>query len=105
MISSLISGREEISKLKDDLGKITYEQKAVSFIFFAAAFCWITKNLLIKIFLPGIDDTIISIFFATLLFIINVKGKKEKILKWEDTLNLPWGVLLLLDLEWHLQKQ
>ena len=33
----LISGREEISKLKDDLGKITYEQKAVSFIFFAAA--------------------------------------------------------------------
>ena len=92
----LISGREEISKLKDDLGKITYEQKAVSFIFFAAAFCWITKNLLLKNILPGIDDTIISIFFATLLFIINVKGKKEKILKWEDTLNLPWGVLLLL---------
>ena len=70
------------------MGKITYEQKAVSFIFFAAAFCWITKNLLIKNILPGIDDTIISIFFATLLFIINVKGKKEKILKWEAKLGL-----------------
>ena len=54
------------------------------------------KEFIVKKYFPGIDDTIISIFFATLLFIINVKGKKEKILKWEDTLNLPWGVLLLL---------
>ena len=92
----LPGGREEISKLKKDLGKITFEQKAVSFVFFAAAFCWITKNFLLKNIFPRIDDTIISIFFATLLFLINVKGKKEKILKWEDTQRLPWGVLLLL---------
>lgn len=78
------------------MGKITFEQKAVSFVFFAAAFCWITKNFLLKNIFPRIDDTIISIFFATLLFLINVKGKKEKILKWEDTQRLPWGVLLLL---------
>lgn len=92
----LPGGRAEISKLKKDLGKITFEQKAVSFVFFAAAFCWITKNFLLKNIFPRIDDTIISIFFATLLFLINVKGKKEKILKWEDTQRLPWGVLLLL---------
>ena len=92
----LPGGREEISKLKKDLGKITFEQKAVSFVFFAAAFCWITKNFLLKNIFPRIDDTIISIFFATLLFLINVKGKKEKLLKWEDTQRLPWGVLLLL---------
>ncbi|MBH46207.1 MAG: anion transporter [Flavobacteriaceae bacterium] len=92
----LSGGREEISKLKKDLGKITFEQKAVSFVFFSAAFCWITKNFLLKNIFPRIDDTIISIFFATLLFLINVKGKKEKILKWEDTQRLPWGVLLLL---------
>ena len=92
----LPGGRAEISKLKKDLGKITFEQKAVSFVFFAAAFCWITKNFLLKNIFPRIDDTIISIFFATLLFLINVKGKKEKLLKWEDTQRLPWGVLLLL---------
>lgn len=92
----LPGGRAEIVKLKKDLGKITFEQKAVSFVFFAAAFCWITKNFLLKNIFPRIDDTIISIFFATLLFLINVKGKKEKILKWEDTQRLPWGVLLLL---------
>jgi sodium-dependent dicarboxylate transporter 2/3/5 len=78
------------------LGSFTYEQKVVSFVFIAAALCWISKNFLLKNIFPNIDDTIIAIFFATLLFIINSKDKKEKILKWKDTLNLPWGVLLLL---------
>ena len=93
---SFPGGREKISKLIKDLGKITFEQKAVSLVFFAAAFCWITKDFLLKHIFIRIDDTIISIFFASLLFLISAKGKKEKILKWEDTLNLPWGVLLLL---------
>ena len=93
---SFIGGREEISKLRQGLGSFTYEQKVVSFVFIAAAICWITKNFLLKNIFPNIDDTIIAIFFATLLFIINSKDKKEKILKWKDTVNLPWGVLLLL---------
>ncbi len=94
--ASFPGGREEILKLREALGKITYEQKVVSFVFIAAAFCWITKNVILKNIFPNIDDTIISIFFASLLFLINARGKKKKILKWEDTLNLPWGVLLLL---------
>tara|TARA_S200000501_G_scaffold95142_1_gene88508 strand:- start:118 stop:1584 length:1467 start_codon:yes stop_codon:yes gene_type:complete len=94
--TSFPGGREEILKLREALGKITYEQKVVSFVFIAAAFCWITKNFILKNIFPNIDDTIISIFFASLLFLINARGKKKKILKWEDTLNLPWGVLLLL---------
>lgn len=89
-------GREEISELRRELGSFTYEQKVVSFIFVAAAICWITKNFLLKNIFPNIDDTIIAIFFATLLFMINTKDKNRKILKWKDTLNLPWGVLLLL---------
>ncbi|MEC8636716.1 MAG: DASS family sodium-coupled anion symporter, partial [Bacteroidota bacterium] len=89
-------GREEISELRRELGSFTYEQKVVSFIFVAAAICWITKNFLLKNIFPNIDDTIIAIFFATLLFMINTKDKNGKILKWKDTLNLPWGVLLLL---------
>ncbi len=94
--TSFPGGREEILKLREALGKITYEQKVVSFVFIAAAFCWITKNVILKNIFPNIDDTIISIFFASLLFLINARGKKKKILKWEDTINLPWGVLLLL---------
>ena len=93
---SFTRGREEISQLRRELGSFTYEQKVVSFVFVAAAFCWITKNFLLKNIFPNIDDTIIAIFFATILFMINTKDKKGKILKWKDTLNLPWGVLLLL---------
>ena len=93
---SFTRGREEISQLRRGLGSFTYEQKVVSFVFVAAAICWITKNFFLKNIFPNIDDTIIAIFFATLLFMINTKDKKGKILKWKDTLNLPWGVLLLL---------
>ena len=93
---SMPGGSEEISKLRQGLGKITFEEKAVSLVFFAAAFCWITKNFLLKNIFVRIDDTVISIFFASLLFLIKVKGKNEKILKWQDTIHLPWGVLLLL---------
>tara|TARA_B100001057_G_scaffold109351_2_gene107273 strand:+ start:1580 stop:3052 length:1473 start_codon:yes stop_codon:yes gene_type:complete len=93
---SFTRGREEISELRRGLGSFTYEQKVVSFVFVAAAICWITKNFLLKNIFPNIDDTIIAIFFATILFMINTKDKKGKILKWKDTLNLPWGVLLLL---------
>ena len=62
-------GSEEISKLRQGLGKITFEQKAVSLVFFAAAFCWITKNFLLKNIFDRIDDTIISIFFASVSFV------------------------------------
>lgn len=93
---SFTKGREEISELRRGLGSFTYEQKVVSFVFVAAAICWITKNFLLKNIFSNIDDTIIAIFFAILLFMINTKDKKGKILKWKDTLNLPWGILLLL---------
>ena len=48
-----------------------------------------------KSFIPAIDDTIIAIIFAILLFILPSSKKNEKLLNWEDTLKLPWGILLL----------
>ena len=44
-----------------------------------------------------IDDTIIAIFFAVTLFIIPTKSQKvkTKLLVWEDTVKLPWGILIL----------
>ena len=49
-----------------------------------------------------IDDTIIAIFFAVTLFIIPTKNKKvkSKLLVWEDTVKLPWGILILFGVEW-----
>ena len=88
-------GRAEINRQIKYLGKITFEEKTVLVVFVLTAFAWITRSFLLKSFIPAIDDTIIAIIFAILLFILPSSKKNEKLLNWEDTLKLPWGILLL----------
>ena len=84
-------GREEIKKQLQELGPISYEEKAVFIVFIFTAFSWITRSFLLKNFIPKIDDTIIAIFFAVLLFIVPSKNKAIKLMSWEDAVKLPWG--------------
>ncbi|WP_298533615.1 DASS family sodium-coupled anion symporter [uncultured Algibacter sp.] len=88
-------GKQEIKRLLSALGKMTYEEKAVAIVFAATAFCWITRSFLLKKILPQIDDTIIAIGFALILFLIPSKSKHKKLMSWKDTKNLPWGIILL----------
>lgn len=88
-------GREEIQRLKKGLGKISYEEKIIALVFGATAFCWITRSFLLQQLLPGLDDTIIAIFFAILLFLIPSKNKGEQLLNWEEAVQMPWGIILL----------
>lgn len=88
-------GRDEINKQLKALGKISYEEKTVLVVFILTAFAWITRTFLLKQFIPAIDDTIIAITFAILLFILPSKKKGKKIIAWEDAVKLPWGILLL----------
>ncbi|ASV30515.1 SLC13 family permease [Maribacter cobaltidurans] len=88
-------GRAEIQRLKRSLGKISYEEKLVSIVFAATAFCWITRSFLLQKLLPGLDDTIIAIFFAVLLFLIPAKKKGEQLINWEEAVKMPWGIILL----------
>ena len=88
-------GREEILKLKNELGVISYEQKIVGLVFISVGFCWITRSFLLQKIFPALDDAIIAIIFAMILFIINAKSKKDKILEWKEAVKMPWGILLL----------
>ncbi|GAA4900301.1 SLC13 family permease [Flaviramulus aquimarinus] len=88
-------GKQEIKRLLKALGKMTYEEKTVAIVFAATAFCWITRSFLLKKIVPQIDDTIIAILFALILFLIPSKTKHKKIISWQDTTNLPWGIILL----------
>ena len=88
-------GKQEIKRLLLALGKMSYEEKAVSLVFAATAFCWITRSFLLQKLLPQLDDTIIAILFALVLFLIPSKTKKKKLISWKDTKNLPWGIILL----------
>ena len=88
-------GLKEIQRLKSNLGIISKEEKRVGFVFVLAALCWISRSFILQPLFPGIDDTIIAILFGITLFIIPSKNKNEPLLNWKDTLNLPWGIILL----------
>lgn len=88
-------GSEEISRQLKALGNITFEEKIVLSIFVFTALAWICRSFLLKQFIPAIDDTIIAITSAFLLFLLPSKNKKKRLLHWEDTVKLPWGILLL----------
>ncbi len=88
-------GRNEITKQLKALGKLSFDEKIVLVVFSCTAFVWITRSFLISKFISAIDDTIISIAFAILLFLLPASKKGEKIMTWEDALKLPWGIVLL----------
>ncbi|MGC1514798.1 MAG: DASS family sodium-coupled anion symporter [Maribacter sp.] len=92
---SFPGGKQEIKRLLAQLGKITYEEKVVSFVFALTAFCWITRSFLLEQLLPALDDTIIAIFFAIVLFLIPSKTKGEQLINWDEAVALPWGIILL----------
>ena len=88
-------GKKEINRLKNKLGPISYEERWVGVVFSLAAFCWISRSYFLQPIFPNIDDTIIAIFFGLLLFVIPSKKYPQPILNWKDTINLPWGIILL----------
>jgi len=88
-------GRNEINKQFKALGKLSFEEKIVLAVFSCTAFAWITRSFLLQKLIPAIDDTIISMSFAILLFLLPTRKKGQKIMAWEDAVRLPWGIVLL----------
>src|SRR5690625_7661409 len=81
---------------KSELGKAIYEEKFVFMVFMFDALAWISRSFLLEKINPNIDDTIIAILAALVLFIIPSKNKPgDRLLDWNTALKLPWGILLL----------
>ncbi|HEA30735.1 MAG TPA: SLC13/DASS family transporter [Leeuwenhoekiella sp.] len=89
-------GKAEIKRLIATLGKMGREERIVLAVFAATAFCWMFRAYLLQPLFPEIDDTIIAVSFALILFLIpSKKDKKGMLLNWEEAVKLPWGILLL----------
>ena len=90
------AGKEEILRQINKLGRFSNEEIKVLVVFTLTALGWIFRGSIETIF-PMIDDTIIAIFFAVTLFIIPTKNQKTNttLLVWNDTVKLPWGILIL----------
>lgn len=97
-LSKLPGGKELIKKEMAALGRTTFEEKAVLGVFLLAAFFWVTRSFLWQgqiLNIPGINDTMIAIFAAVLLFLIPSPSKGGCLLGWDVAKDVPWGILLL----------
>ena len=88
-------GLQEIQRLKTNLGILSIEERRVGVVFILAALCWMSRSFILQPLFSGIDDTVIAILFGITLFIIPTTNRKKPLLSWEDTQNLPWGIILL----------
>ncbi|WP_220498339.1 SLC13 family permease [Rhodopirellula sp. JC639] len=99
---SFPGGRQEIQKQLQALKAFSLEEKLLLGVFSLTAAAWISRSFLqqqLGLF-PRLDDTIIAMTGGLCLFLIpsgnfNQDGKRLPLLVWEDTKNLPWGIVLL----------
>ncbi|MCG8436270.1 MAG: SLC13 family permease [Gammaproteobacteria bacterium] len=79
------------------LGPMSRAEKMVLSVFIAAATSWVLRSQIIKwTGLAGLTDSVIAVAAGVLLFILPVQLKERRfILRWQDTRDLPWGILLL----------
>lgn len=71
------------------------EERIVLGVFVLTAFCWIARSFLLQHFIPAIDDTMIAIASAVVLFALPTGNGKGSILRWEEAVQIPWGIILL----------
>lgn len=106
--SKLNIDRSYFSEAYHRLGKMSFEEKVVSFIFGTTALLWFTRADIdfggfsmkgwSNIF-PNkefLNDSTVAIFMAVLLFLIPSKTEKGRaIMMWEDVKKLPFDIILL----------
>ena len=86
----------EIDRQLIVLGPMSPEEKRVLVVFGLTAFSWITRSTLLSRFIPGINDTIIAVIGALVLFLIPAPSRPgARLLDWESAVKLPWGIVLL----------
>ncbi|WP_103070410.1 SLC13 family permease [Aquimarina sediminis] len=88
-------GKHEVNRQLKELGEISFEEKLVLSVFICTALAWITRSFLLQYLFPAINDTIIAITAAILLFLLPSREKGKPLMNWESAVKLPWGILLL----------
>lgn len=92
----LEGGSEEMDQRLSQSGPMTSPEKKVAIVFLCVAIAWIIRSFVLEKIIPGIDDTIIAMAGGLVLFLLpsGTPGKK-RLLNWEDSTKLPWGIVLL----------
>lgn len=97
-LGELHGGKAIIQSELQALGKMSRAEKMVLFVFGITALFWVLRSTVQSqfVFLQQLSDASIAIMGACLLFILpaeNFFGKR--VMDWQATTKLPWGILLL----------
>lgn len=78
------------------LGDMSRAERLVGAVFLGAAACWIFRKPLVSLTGLPLNDSMIAIAAALLLFAIPISRQRgEFALDWSAAKDLPWGILLL----------
>ena len=86
--------KDELEKL----GPMAIAEKRVLAIFITTASLWISRDFINRLGVVKLDDNMIAVFGAVLMFLIpsgNSMHKTDRLLVWSDTSKMAWGILLL----------
>lgn len=91
------AAKEMISFELKQMGKLSKAEQRVLIVFATTALLWITKDIINAAQSSfKLDDTIIAVLGALLLFILpSGKAESKTLLEWHDTQRMAWGILLL----------
>ena len=85
-----------VEKQLAELGNMTRAEKLVGIVFLSAAFFWIFRGVIENLTGLALDDSLIAMAAALILFSVPVSREKgEFALDWSAAKDLPWGILLL----------
>ncbi|MGA1666407.1 MAG: SLC13 family permease [Bacteroidia bacterium] len=79
----------------EQLPPMSGNERRVLLVFGSMVVAWVFRGFLFESWLPAMDDTLIALLGGIMLFILPSVESEGHLLQWEDTKNLPWGILLL----------
>ncbi len=89
------NANHDFAKQLAALGPLRGSEARVLIVFALAATCWISQQWLARWSGLPLSDTMIALLAALLLFLLPGDQNNQRILVWQDSQQLPWGVLLL----------
>ncbi len=95
-IKGLEAGKEVIEEEITRLGHVKHEEKMVLLVFSLVALGWISRSLLLEDIIPALNDPMIAVLGALVLFFIpSDMSRGVFLLDWDTAVRIPWGILLL----------
>jgi sodium-dependent dicarboxylate transporter 2/3/5 len=91
------TSRDVLSARLAELGPVTPAERRVGAIFALVAVCWVLRPQIVAwTGLEGLDDAVIALTGALLLFLVpSGRPRHERLLDWHTAQHLPWDILLL----------